>query len=248
MKPKILLLHGWNYKNYNSCINSNSYLWNQNFLNELEKHFSIQILIFPGFFGQKEPKEKEWFLENYSDFVYDFLKENQDIKYILGFSFGGAVALNLKNEYKTNQKIILISPAIFRKVSKKNISIPKFVKKIIPKFILNFFKKIYLIYIVKNPFYKHGSKFLQKSYLNIVKIDLRKTLLKFFKNKDILIIFGNKDTATPHFEIQKILENQKDFQKEKIENFFVLKNSTHKVHQENPKEVTKIISNFCFQN
>lgn len=232
-KPKILLLHGWNYINYNSCFNSQSYIWKDECLSELEKYFTIEKLVFPGFLGKKEPQKKEWNLDDYSDFVFDFLKENKDIEYILGFSFGGAVALNTKDKFNLKQKLILISPAIFRKTSNKNIKKPNFVNKVLPKFVVDFLRKIYLTHIVKNPFYKYGSSFLKRSYLNIVRVDLRNVLVKKYVQKDIFLIFGDSDTATNHKDIEKVLDDKS--------NFFVIKNAGHKVFEEKTREVVDII-------
>ena len=54
------------------------------------------------------------------------------VDYILGYSFGGAVAVKYSLLYDKNQKIILVSPAITRDKgkSKNMIKTPKFMRPI----------------------------------------------------------------------------------------------------------------------
>ena len=192
-KENLLLLHGWDYLLYSSKTKSND-SWDEykELIKELEKRFNIYKLNFPGFCNQKEPSDKEWNLNNYIQYVNKFLKNNNlQIDYVLGYSFGGAVATKWKTKTKSNAKLILIAPAIIRNTNKSH----KFIKT--PKF-LNKLRKLlrdsYLIYIVKNNEMRYGTKFLRNSYQLIVREDLRKELFSI-NSKEIKLIYGSEDTA-----------------------------------------------------
>lgn len=162
MKKKILLLHGWNYSNYTKLSKTND-AWDnrKKFVKELEKEYIVYKLNFPGFCGEKEP-DRSWDLKDFAKYVKDYLdKNNLRVDYILGYSFGGAVAITYNNEYDNNQKLYLISPAIIRNKKKtfKFIKTPKILNKI-----RNKVRDFYLIYIVKNNYMKYGTKFLRNTY------------------------------------------------------------------------------------
>ncbi len=150
MKKRILLLHGWNWRNYTKLTKSND-AWNNriDFVKKLESIFEVYKLNFPGFCGEPEPK-KSWNLDDYAKYVKEYLdKNNLKVDYILGYSFGGAVALKYNNLYDKKQKLLLISPAITRNAtkSKKMIKTPKFMQGL-----RNKLRDLYLIHIVKNPY------------------------------------------------------------------------------------------------
>ena len=112
---KILLLHGWNYRNYSNLTDQKD-AWNnrKDFVSLLSKYFEVYKINFPGFCGEKEPKNA-WDLEDYAKYVNDYLNKNKiNPDYILGYSFGGAVAIMYNRLYDNDQKLILVSPAISR--------------------------------------------------------------------------------------------------------------------------------------
>lgn len=82
----------------------------------------------------------------------------------------------------------MISPAIRKivKHSKHFIKTPRFLNKI-----RNKARWFYLIKIKKNPYYLIGTKFLNESYNNIVRVD---ELADLNQLDDIKIFFGCKDT------------------------------------------------------
>ena len=132
MKKKILLLHGWNWRNYTNLTKSKD-AWDnrKKFVQKLESKYEVYKLNFPGFCGEPEPRE-EWKLEDYANFVKEYLEKNKmKVDYILGYSFGGAVAITYNHLYDPKQKLILISPAITRNAdkSRKMIKTPKFMQK-----------------------------------------------------------------------------------------------------------------------
>ncbi len=230
---KILLLHGWNWKNYTKLTNSKD-AWNnrKEFVHDLQKNFEVYKLNFPGFCGEKEPKEKLWNLSDYASYVNDFLQRNKlKVDYILGYSFGGAVAIMYNNLYDKNQDIILISPAIVRTTNRVK-RIPK-----TPACFDAIRKKIrdlYLIYIIKNPYMIYGTPFLKESYQTIVRVELLEDLKSIDTNK-INIIYGKNDTqVNPLYVYNNVSEKLK----KRI--FFI--NGGHDIANSHTKELIKYIN------
>lgn len=235
---KILLLHGWNYKNYTKNVGKETNPWHNrdDFVISLSKKYDLINICFPGFCGEIEPK-KPWEMQDYVDYVDKKIKEtNPD--YVLGYSFGAAVALNWKHRTRSEIKLILLSPAIIRDYKEKNkFSKLSVIKNIIPTNIIDWARDKYLTYKIKNPYYATGTKFLKQSYLNIVKID-SSALLKDLNSGDFCIIFGEKDTATPPRILQKKLN------KNILDRIYVIKNGTHDIANTNTEELVEIVSRF----
>ena len=233
---KMLLIHGWDYKHYSALAQSTD-VWDnrREFVNRLQNLFNIKTITLPGFCGEQEPKTP-WKLEDFADFVEQKLQDdNFDPDYILGYSFGGAVALTHKLKYNKN-KIILVSPAISRKYRQESVAHNKLKHFInsLPCKLKELARDQYISKVLKNPFYANGTNFLKKTYLNIVNIDMSEELKKL-SSHDFKIIFGEKDTATP----PQILLNKNS---EIRHNVVVLKNGTHDIANTNTLELlTEII-------
>lgn len=203
----LFLLHGWNYANYTKFNGKDAWANREIFVKELSKHFNVIKLNLPGFCGQQEPSAA-WNLENYADYFEHFIKQTGLIPhFVLGYSFGGAVAVKWKLKYRGYSKLILVSPAIIRAYEKrKETTFISKIKKMVPNWISNKFRHYYLKYFIKNKFYIHGTKFLRGSYLSIVKVDLSKDILEL-DEKGVLCIFGENDTATPPNKLREKFGN-----------------------------------------
>ena len=231
---KILLLHGWNWKNYTKLTESKD-AWDnrKNFVNLLKEKYEIYKINFPGFCGEDEPKEA-WNLDNYAKYVKDYLEKNKiEVDYILGYSFGGAVALKYYSLYNQNQKLILISPAITRNKdnSKKFIKTAAFIKPL-----RNIIRNLYLKYIIKNPYMINGTKFLNNSYQNIVREELLDELNKVNYN-NLQMIYGDKDDmVNPNFIINNI--------NPKLKKCIKVIEGDHDIANNNPLKIMEIIEQF----
>ena len=97
---KILLIHGWNYRNYTSQTDEKDAWHNRKeFVDNLSKKYEVYKLNLPGFCGEKEYKDA-WTLDDYAKFIEDYLtKQKIDVDYILGYSFGGAIAITYYLKY-----------------------------------------------------------------------------------------------------------------------------------------------------
>ena len=193
---KILLIHGWNYENYYGRIDKEAWHNREKFVKELEKIYIIKKPDLPGFGLEKEPKEKKYTLEDYADFIQNFIEENDYYPdYILGYSFGGAVAVTYLRKYKGNVKLILVSPALIRNynTSRKFIKTPKILDPL-----RNYIRDLYLIYKSKVPEMVYGSSFLRKTYQTIVRVELAETMEMFEPEKFIIIYGENDDMVDPN--------------------------------------------------
>lgn len=235
MKKKILLLHGWNWKNYTSMTNSKDAWENRkDFVNALGKEYDVYKINFPGFCGEKEPN-KPFNLEDYANYVKNYLQNNSlKVDYILGYSFGGAVALKYHLLYDKNQKIILVSPAITRnKTKSKNmIKTPGFMQKL--RIVL---RDWYLKHIIKNPYMMHGTKFLNASYQNIVREELIDDLEKINPNM-LKIIYGlDDDQVNPNLVINNVSNDIK-------KRIAIIDGGGHDIANTHKEKIIEIIDNF----
>lgn len=239
---KILLLHGWNYINYrNININQTKNPWHnrQGFVDLLKSSgFEIETPSFPGFVGYKyNDPESAWGMPEYVNYCDELVKKyNPD--FILGYSFGGSVATMWKSKkgMESDIKIILVSPALERKYKKSTPGNFKLLKNFLPKLLKNIIRDLYLRFVAKNQYYSKGTKFLKGSYLNIVKIRCREDLNKI-DPKQVLLIFGSNDTATPpEFLKNSLLKNSKI-----LERIFIIQGGGHDIANTHTNQIVKKI-------
>jgi len=182
----ILILHGWR-----SSFNS----WQRVFEN-LSSFFSVVFLEMPGF-GQSETPPFSFDLEDYVRVVNSFCdKKGLNNFYLIGHSFGGAVAFLFTISFPTKvKKLILCSPAILRSHS-KNIKqrffnfLSKILNKIFNHRIPFLFKKIFYR-LMGNYDYFSLNQTMKETFKKIIKRDLRDKL--HLLKTPTLILWGEKD-------------------------------------------------------
>ena len=206
MKKTILLIHGWDYNLYTKMTNSND-AWGEynSFINMLEEKYNLIKVNLPGFCSSKEPDQKSWNISDFSKYINECV-QNKKIDIIIGYSFGGAVAVDYKVTYKSSAKLFLIAPAIIRNMnnSKKFAKTPSLLMPI-----RNKIRDLYVSYIIKNNEMRYGTKFLKNTYQNIVRVDKTNDLYKINSN-DLCILYGSKDTAVnPNKMISTINDDYK---------------------------------------
>ena len=234
MKKKILLLHGWNNKYYSKYNISDSWLYRKIFIDKLSKKYDLVKINFPGFCGELEPK-KAWRLDDYAKYVKNYI-DNSNIKfdYILGYSFGGAVAVKYAKLFDNKQKLILISPAIVRNTyhSKKMIKTPHIFNKL-----RNIIRDIYLKRIIKNPYMIDGTKFLNASYQNIVREEVLNDLNELNSN-NLLIIYGTNDNmVNPNYVYDQVNQSIK-------KRIHFINDGTHDIANTNPDDIIAILDTY----
>lgn len=232
---KIMLIHGWGYAYYTKNCDGKTDAWHNRraLADALESEYNVKYVTLPGFCGQPEPN-RPWNLDDFTIFAKKEI-ESFEPDFILGYSFGGAVALNYKLKYNSAQKLILVSPALARRYKEPDTK-HKIASSLIPKFAKDLMRDFYLSKIVKNSYYAQGTNFLKKSYLNIVDIDLSNDISRTNLD-DICIIFGDKDTATP-----PSLFLEKSPVAKPITH--IIKDGTHDIANTSTKQVLSIIENF----
>ncbi len=231
MKKKILLLHGWDNRYYSKYNIDDSWLYRKTFINKLSKKYDLVKLNFPGFCNEPEPREA-WCLDDYAKYVNDYIKKNDSkFDYILGYSFGGAVAVKYAKLYNPKQQLILISPAIVRKTyhSKKMIKTPRIFTGV-----RNLIRDFYLKHIIKNEYMLDGTKFLNNSYQRIVREEVLNDLNEL-NSANVLMIYGTKDTMVEPYrvynEVNKKIQTKMHF----------IEDGTHDIANTNPDEIVSLL-------
>jgi len=240
MSKEIVMIHGWGTQSYNSNLDcemvKEDVAWSQRqeLVNLLEKKYSIRFFNLPGFCCVKEPENQAFDLEDFSDYLNMWI-EDQNIKpeAIVGYSFGGAVALDYKVRYKSNIPVILISPALKRRETIKS-QIGKMGKHIVPQKYFDSLKSLYQSIFSK--YYREGTPFLRESYDKIARRDIRPQL-EMVDPKDILLIYGDSDTSTPADYISELAEKNNL-------NCLIIKGGDHNIGGTHSEEIETAIIDF----
>ena len=190
---KILLIHGWNYKNYTVSGSTDAWGNRSRFVAALADVFEVLRFNLPGFGGEKE-MDRPWTLDDFVCLLDEMIKkERPDI--VLGYSFGGAILLRWKAMTgNTTVKAFLVSPAILRHYEHKGVS-ALWLKHFVPEWLGAIARDFYLVRVRKNPFYAKATPVMRATYRNIVGLDLREDLLKV--SDELVLFYGEGDTVTP---------------------------------------------------
>ena len=201
---------------------------------------------FPGFGGSDEPKEP-WNVSAYTDFFVKLMKA-LDIKEatLIGHSYGGRVIIKAATEESigfTIDRIVLIDSAGVLPVRtfKQKFKVRKY--KILKKLLVN--KAFYTLFpeVVDewrsrqgSSDYKNATPIMRQCLVMAVNEDLTDRLPKI--KQDTLLIWGDKDTATPMRDAH-IME-------EKIPHagLVVLEGSGHFSYAEQPAKFTGILRSY----
>lgn len=234
-KP-VVLLHGWG---------SNISLFSS--MTELiSKQYKVIAMDLPGF-GKSEEPNVPWSVDDYVDFVIDFLNEFGIKEAIfLGHSFGGRIIIKLFSRnnlpFKITDIILTGSAGVLPKKSAKqkfkikiykitkNIYSSNLVKKIFPNALENLRNKN------GSADYKAASPVMRQTLVKVVNEDL----VPLFENINIptLLIWGKNDTATP-LEDGKLMNS-----KMKESALVVLDNSGHYAFLDEMFAFNKILASY----
>ena len=203
-KP-FLILHGWG---------SNSDRWAPIAEQISEKGFKVIVPDLPGF-GKSDALTAPWNANKYANWIEEFIKElNLGDFYLLGHSFGGALAAKISIKHAQDvKKLFLVAAACVRtKTTKKDVSakVSKFIKffSFLPYY--GFFRKAVYKFIIRKSDYVYVEGVMKETYLNIIAEDLSFKLA--FIKVPTIIIWGDKDEFTPPedaYFIEKQIKNSK---------------------------------------
>lgn len=191
----VLILEGWG-------TNTNVYM---SMINSISTYANVICVDMPGFGGTEEPKTP-WNLNEYVDFILEFVKSLgiQELD-LIGHSNGGRIIIRMMSRKDYNFKIgkvVLIGSAgiVHKKSFKirtkirmykigKKILGSKLVRKIFPNAIEKFQSKS------GSADYRNASPILRQSMVKLVNEDLRQELSCV--NVPTLLIWGENDKDTP---------------------------------------------------
>lgn len=212
----IVLLHGWG---------SNIKLF-ANLIDLLSKKYMVVAMDMPGFGESAEPPSA-WCVDDYVNFVIDFLKDySTDKVMLLGHSFGGRVIIKLNSRknlpFKITKVILVDSAGILPpKSNKKSLRTYYYkagkavlstgiAKKIAPDALENFRKKM------GSADYVAASPLMRQVLVKVVNEDLEPLLPNI--KCPTLLIWGVNDTATPLSDGEKMEKLIPDAGLVKLEN------------------------------
>ena len=203
-KP-FLILHGWG---------SNSERWAPIAEEISKKCYKVVVPDLPGF-GKSDALSTPWNTNQYINWIERFIKD-LDIGdfYILGHSFGGALASKIAVKHAQEvRKLFLVSAACVRKKTAKKNFFKKAAKLIKLLYFLPYyglFRKAVYKFIIRKSDYVYVEGIMKATYMNVVGEDLS-FHLPFIKVPTV-IIWGDKDELTPledAYFINKKIKNSK---------------------------------------
>ena len=198
----VVLLHGWG---------SNIKLF-ANLIDLLSAKYTVVAMDMPGFGESEEPKTP-WCVDDYVQFVIDFLKD-YDAKEVtlLGHSFGGRVIIKMHSReslpFKVKKVILVDSAGIMPPKSNKKswrtryykmgkaVLSTKLVQKLAPDALENFRKKM------GSADYAAASPMMRQVMVKVVNEDLEPDLPNI--KCPTLLVWGVNDTATPLSDGEKM--------------------------------------------
>ncbi len=225
-----LVLHGWG---------SNSERWENVAQLISQKGFKVIVPNLPGF-GRSDFLSVPWNTNKYIDWVEQFIKQmNLGDFYLLGHSFGGALASKLAVKHAQEiKKLFLVSAACVRKKTTKKDFFTK-VSKIIKLFYFlpcySYFRKAVYKFIIRKSDYLYVEGVMKETYLNIISEDLS-FHLPFIKVPTV-IIWGGKDEFTPiedAYFISKQIKNSK---------LVIIPGAGHDLNRKQPEALAEEIIN-----
>ncbi len=243
--PAVLVLHGWG----SSC---DSWKRMQNLLAK-EGFFSI-CLDLPGF-GKTQDPPPSWNLEDYLNFVEEFIERISDIYkdfgkpfFLLGHSFGGRISIKMaKRSPEKLKKLILcnaagirVKPGLKTRLLLLIASLGDIVFSIKPLGKIKDLARNFFYMFLRKRDYIKANQTMKEVMKNVLKEDLR-PLLSDIKT-ETLIVWGGKDKIVPvkcAYMFKKEIKNAK---------LVILPANNHSPHLESPEILSKKISEFLKNN
>ncbi|WP_150467974.1 alpha/beta hydrolase [Francisella sp. SYW-9] len=247
-KPNLVMLTG---------IGTTANFWPKDFIERLSQKYNLYILDYRGINTDQDSSNLSYSINDLARDTNAFIKKlNLKETYLLGWSMGGAIALQTEfDNPKAFRQVFLISPAV--PLDEK----PKLPKKLAEKPILKTKTDVYN-YVFSNNLYNYSSKDLAKNTARFINPDIsklfptnktyakqKKYLTSWVSNKTNLKNFTNIKTPTTFFlaKNDKIL-NPNDTQKslnlikyKSVINVIHFSKSGHAIDWDKPVKLASII-------
>ena len=226
-----LVLHGWGSK---------SERWEK--VAELLANNGIKVIIpdLPGFGNTQEPSIP-WGLDDYCEFIQEFVEFlNLEKFYLLGHSFGGALAVKCSAKFPEKiDKLFLVDAACFRRKALKKrffyvVSKAFKVFSFLPCY--SCIRKGFYKFIVRKSDYLYADGIMKDIYLKIIKEDLSDVLSQV--ELPTIIIWGEED------KIKKLKVARSINAKIKNSKLEILPKVGHNPHSEAPEKLSEVIIKF----
>lgn len=239
MSKEAVLIHGWDPNKYNSKVGENPPLdvaWNHRpvFIDQLGQYFDVEYYNLPGFAGQPEPNAPSYNVEDFTDGFATWVESKEkDPEVIIGYSFGGAVALDYKARYNPKTPVVLVAPALKRGETSRS-RFAHTAKQLVPDALVAPLKDLYQR--LASEYYREGTPFLRATYDQIARRDMTELLQKVDHN-DLLLIYGTDDDATPWHHVEDTVRNTGLAH-------HLVQGGEHNIGQTHPTEIVHAIVNF----
>lgn len=230
--PTVLLLHGWgdSKETYKMLVG------------DLKNDFTLIALDLPGF-GQTQAPLEAWGLDDYAQFVADFLKKIavDDVHAFVGHSNGGAIAIRgLAAKTLTANKLVLLASAGVRNTFKGRKKALRLIAKS-AKILTHPLPQRVQVNLKKRVYRTVGSEMfvaehLQETFKRIVEDDVVADTANILI--PTLLLYGDHDTATPPSFGKRFKENLPHGE------LHIIPDAGHFVHQDQPQKVHKFVAGF----
>lgn len=212
-KNTILYLHGW--------------ASNINLMKPLSLNLEDYNELFLEYEGPLDNVSHPYSIQNYLDDIIKIINDYPvNIRYIVGHSFGGKLAVKLTFYLNDVKGLFLISPSLLNK--------RRGLRYFFRVYGYKFLKKTNLIKLVKNKQfgsedYKNATPIMKETIKNIVNETCLKEI-KFF-SLPTLLLWGDNDTTTPFYLAKKIKKRMKNCEiiRQKGDHFAYLQNPNTKL-------------------
>ncbi len=228
----VVLLHGWgdNLSTFSALMSS------------LRQRYTLIALDLPGF-GSTQPPKQIWDLDNYADFLADFLlKLGVKRPYaVIGHSNGGALAVRAlaTGKIKADKLILIAASGIRDKKGAKRLAVKTVAK--IGKATTLWLPTAKRQQLRRKLYGTIGSDLLavpglEETFKRTVRQDLQADAAKL--DLPVLLIFASNDPAIP------LSDGQRYHELIKHSYFEVLDANDHFIHQDQPDKTKDLIEGF----
>ena len=242
-QKEAVLIHGWDPRQYNQALSpgagpESAWSHRKEFVELMKQRFDVRYFGLPGFDGVPEPDVTRYEVEDFADSFAKWMEESgKEARVIVGYSFGGEIALDYKVRYGVETPVVLISPALARKVTWRS-KIAGMSGRFVPSFMETGLKDAYQKMFSR--YYREGTAFLKQSYDQVVRRDMTDELLRVDPG-GVLLIYGSRDEVTPWSLVQeKAIERGLDY--------CIIEDGGHNIGQTHPNELVEAIDGFLNQS